>query len=76
MTTNQARIREHVVNAFITMAATLFLAFGTGLWASKESVAAHAADMQRVNTTLERILDVLCQGDDKPRACTADETSR
>jgi hypothetical protein len=72
MTSTQARIRDHVVNAAITMIATLFLTFGTGLWQSKESVAAHATDMQRVNTKLERILDVLCQSEAnaRARACT------
>lgn len=62
MSPTHARVREHAVNAAITAIATLFLAFGTGAWRSKESVSAHDSDINRV-------LDVLCEIKPDARAC-------
>ena len=60
-----------MIGAVITLAATVFLTFGTGLWASKENVSDHKSDVQAMNAKLERILDVLCEKQPTIRACGA-----
>jgi hypothetical protein len=72
MSPTTTKIRDQVIGAVLTLAATSLLMFGTGLWASKESVPDHKADIQALNAKLERILDVLCDGKSTTiRACGA-----
>lgn len=73
MSPQKARIRDSVVNALIGALAALFVTQGVpGVWRSKETVAAHNADMQVVNDKLDRAIDLLCAHEPapQPRACS------
>jgi hypothetical protein len=79
-TSLRIRVRDVVVNALIGLIAAIVLMNLTGTWASKESRAAHDADMQSIGRRMDfidagqqRILDALCDQPvavKSPRTCT------
>jgi len=70
MSPRALQIRQHAINAFITVIATLSI---TGAVRVYETRADHNADMQRIENKIERVLDVLCQREPAARACSAGE---
>jgi hypothetical protein len=75
MSPRATKFRDVAISAFITGVATLFLSSAVRSWDAAhtwESVSDHKADIQAVNARLERILDVLCEGERaRVRACGA-----
>ena len=68
MSPSAGKIRDHAINAIITVAAAIFITSAVHVY---ETRADHNTDIQRVENQLERILDVLCQHDGAARACGA-----
>lgn len=70
MSPRQRSARDAIVNAVIGAVAALVIAQGVpGAWHSKETVTAHNADLQSVNTKIDRVLDLLCAPQPEARAC-------
>lgn len=53
----------------IGVGTTLLIAIGSAAWSAKEDVSAHAVDMARIDTRMQRILDVLCEDRPAARQC-------
>lgn len=51
------------------IALPILTALLVGAWASKESVADHTRDVARIETAVQRILDVMCVDKKDARAC-------
>lgn len=68
MSLSAGKIRDHAINAVITVAAAIFI---TGAVHVYETRADHNADIQRVENKLERILDLLCSKDAASRQCSS-----
>lgn len=73
MSPSAGKIRDHAINAIITVAAAIFITSAVHVY---ETRADHNADMQRIENKLERVLDVLCQNERAARACATGEVSR
>lgn len=71
MTTKDAKEFARVTGAILlAIAAPIIVAILVGAWSSKESVQDHNADVARIEQSVQRILDVVCDSRPQPaRAC-------
>lgn len=53
------------------IALPLLTALVVGAWASKESAADHNQDVARIESSVQRILDVVCADKPQARACVS-----
>lgn len=70
MTAKDAKDFARVTGAILlAIAAPIIVAILVGAWTSKESAADHNADIARISSDVQRILDVVCADKQGARAC-------
>lgn len=63
MTATEAKALVRVAGGILAaIAAPILLALLVGAWSGKESTDHHNADIARISTDVQRILDVVCEG--------------
>jgi hypothetical protein len=62
-------IRPQLVTGVITLFISFLLLFATGAWASKVDRETYIADMQKLDSKVERVLDLLCVKSPEARQC-------
>lgn len=70
MTATEAKALVRAAGGILAaIAAPILLALVVGAWRSRESVEDHNRDVARIESSVQRILDVMCEDNTKARAC-------